>query len=49
MVNTFVFFPWDLNEFDFEVADLVFYFSKIPLHSIVLALVVAIDLTYYNL
>ena len=48
-VGTFVFLPWDLNEFDFKVADPIFHFFQVFLHSLISALVVAVDLARYYL
>ena len=49
MVDAFIFLPWDLNEFDFKVADSTLYFLQVLLHSLVSTLVVAVDLARYYL
>ena len=49
MVGTFVFLPWDLNEFDFKAVDSILHFFQVFLHSFISALVVAIDLARYYL
>ena len=48
-VRAFVFLPWDLNEFDFKAADSTLHFLQVLLHSLISALVVAIDLACYYL
>ena len=49
MVGTFILLPWDLNEFDFEVADPILHFFQVLLHSLISALIVAVNLTCYYL
>ena len=49
MISTLILLPWDLNEFYLETTNSTLHLLKVLLHSLVLAFVVTINLTSYDL